>query len=129
MVDFPAYFSGMETKLRAELESIRAVTTHAGNKGSKAEQAFRGFLSDHLPRSIEVGHGEAFDKHGNHAGDRRGGDEGVNAPGSLVARGRGEVADVLLALARIGSREDVGIFRQRSTDRNATIRRAAIEAT
>ncbi|MBY3195165.1 DUF6602 domain-containing protein [Rhizobium laguerreae] len=78
MVDFPAYFSGMEAKLRAELDAIRAVTTHAGNKGNKAEQALRTFLNDHLPRSIEVGHGEAIDKHGNAAGDARGGDHQID---------------------------------------------------
>ncbi|MBY5353204.1 hypothetical protein HFO94_06565 [Rhizobium leguminosarum] len=68
----------MEAKLRAELEVIRAVTTHAGNKGNKAEQALRTFLNDHLPRSIEVGHGEAIDKHGNEAGDKRGGDHQID---------------------------------------------------
>ena len=78
MVDLPAYFSSMEAKLRAELELIRSVTTHAGNKGNKAEQAFRTFLSDHLPRSIEVGHGEAIDKRGNDAGDKRGGDHQID---------------------------------------------------
>lgn len=78
MVDFPAYFSGMEAKLRAELDAIRAITTHAGNKGNKAEQALRTFLNDHLPRSIEVGHGEAIDKHGNEAGDKRGGDHQID---------------------------------------------------
>lgn len=78
MVDFPAYFSGMEAKLRAELEVIRAVTTHAGNKGNKAEQALRTFLNDHLPRSIEVGHGEAIDKNGNDAGSKRGGEHQID---------------------------------------------------
>ncbi|MGP4802162.1 DUF6602 domain-containing protein [Agrobacterium cavarae] len=59
----------METKLRAELESIRAARAHAVNKGNKAELAFRTFLNDHLPRSFEVGHGEAIDVHGNEAGN------------------------------------------------------------
>ena len=78
MVDFPDYFSGMEIKLHAELQIIRAGTTHAVNKGTKAEQAFRTFLNDHLPRSIEVGHGEAIDQHGSEAGDKRGGDHQVD---------------------------------------------------
>lgn len=78
MVNFPAYFSGMENKLRAELEAIRAATTHAVNKGNKAEQEFRTFLNDHMPRSIEVGHGEAIDKHGNEAGDKQGGNHQID---------------------------------------------------
>lgn len=73
MVDFPAYFSGMEAKLRAELEAIRSTTTHKGNKGAKAEHAFREFLNNHLPRSTEVGHGEAIDKDGQKAGSKGGG--------------------------------------------------------
>jgi hypothetical protein len=78
MVDFPKYFSGMEDKLLAELKVIRAVTTHAVNKGNKTEQALRTFLNDHLPRSIEVGHGEAIDNHGNYAGDKQGGDHQID---------------------------------------------------
>lgn len=78
MVDFPAYFSGMEAKLHAELEGIRSLTTHAGNKGNKAEHAFRTFLNDHLPRSTEVAHGEAIDKDGNEAGSKGGGNHQID---------------------------------------------------
>lgn len=47
-------------------------------KDDKAELAFRTFLNDHLPRSFEVGHGEAIDKHGNEAGDIGGGDHQID---------------------------------------------------
>lgn len=36
------------------------------------------FLNDHLPRSIEVGQGEAIDNHGNNVGDKRGGDHQID---------------------------------------------------
>jgi len=68
MHDFTAYFQGHEDKLRADLKIIRSRLTHKGNKGSSAEDAFRSFLSDHLPRIYEVGHGEVID-----SGDRAAG--------------------------------------------------------
>lgn len=67
-MDFLRYFTGHEDKLLAELSNVRATLTHAGNKGQRAEQAFREFLSDHLPRSMEVGHGEAVDSEGGQVG-------------------------------------------------------------
>lgn len=71
-MDFIRYFDGQEEKLRAELSSTRATLTHSGNKGQRAEAAFRDFLSDHLPRSMEVGHGETVDRTGAMAGSRGG---------------------------------------------------------
>ncbi|MEO7891634.1 MAG: HEAT repeat domain-containing protein [Vicinamibacterales bacterium] len=46
----------------------------------------------------------------------------------VVARGKGEiVAASLLALARVGDRDDVELFRRMLNDRNAHLRRAAAE--
>ncbi len=41
---------------------------HKGNRGSGAEDAFRDFLSRHLPRRFDVGHGEVVDTHGARSG-------------------------------------------------------------
>jgi HEAT repeat protein len=45
-----------------------------------------------------------------------------------LAQSRGDLLNAtLLALARIGSHDDIGLFRQRLTDRSAFVRRAAAE--
>jgi HEAT repeat protein len=58
------------------------------------------------------------------AGDAR----AATSARAIAATARGATADAaLLALARIGSRDDVELFRQRLTDRSASVRRAAVE--
>ena len=50
-----------EGRLVSELESIRAMFDHAGNKGTSAEREFRDFLRRYMPGDNKVGHGEVFD--------------------------------------------------------------------
>jgi hypothetical protein len=78
MTRFEAHLLGYEKKLKAELEIIRADFEHSGNKGAGAEAAFRRFLGEHLPRRLEVGHGEAVDSKDNVAG-------GLDKPGQIDA--------------------------------------------
>lgn len=53
-----------ETRLRLALEEARHTYAHATIKGNEVEQAFRDFLSDHLPAYWSVGTGEAVDLSG-----------------------------------------------------------------
>lgn len=69
-MDLERYFSGYEDKLLAELSMERSSLTHSGNKGANLETKFRTFLSDHLPRRLEVAHGEVIDSMGAQAGDK-----------------------------------------------------------
>ncbi len=66
------YFKGHKRVLSAELELIRAKLEHTGNKGALAEIAFRRFLAAHMPRSMDIGHGEVVDLQGQRAGDLKG---------------------------------------------------------
>ena len=77
-MQFNPYFATMESKLTNELATIRASLNHNTNKGDRAASAFRAFLADHLPRKLEVGHGEVTDTHGTSAGEV-GGDHQVDA--------------------------------------------------
>lgn len=51
-------------ELQASLTRARARFDHPGNKGDDVEVAFRSFIGTHLPRNIDVGHGEIIDRFG-----------------------------------------------------------------
>lgn len=46
------------------MEEARGRLQQAGNRGDVAEHALRQFLSTHLPRAFDVGHGEVIDSFG-----------------------------------------------------------------
>lgn len=54
--------AAQEDKLRLSLEHARGSFEHSGTKGADVERAVRLFLSDHLPRYLDVGTGEAIDR-------------------------------------------------------------------
>jgi hypothetical protein len=53
-----------EVFLKAALERARASHDHAGTKGALVEEAVRSFLRGHLPRRLDIGHGEVIDRFG-----------------------------------------------------------------
>ena len=53
-----------EAQMLAKLDEIRATFAHAGDKGASAEDSFRKFLREYLPRRLAVGHGEIVDREG-----------------------------------------------------------------
>ncbi len=53
-----------QEQMNAKLEEARATFRHPGDKGSSAEEAFRTFLRQYLPRRLEIGHGEIIDSLG-----------------------------------------------------------------
>lgn len=57
-------FNARETTLIAALAQVRAESNHGTSKGSRLEEAVRSFLSQHLPRKYQVGHGEVVDIRG-----------------------------------------------------------------
>jgi hypothetical protein len=62
--EFTRQFAAVEARLRAQLEGVRSQLRHPGNKGSRAEGAFRQALSEYLPKAFSFGHGEIIDTHG-----------------------------------------------------------------
>lgn len=58
-------FKAHEAALQASLERSRSQFDHPGSKGDAVEIAVRAFLRAHLPRRLEVGHGEVIDRFGN----------------------------------------------------------------
>ncbi len=58
-------FSSAEAQMKDVLAKIRARFTHPGDKGTMAEDSFRAFLREYLPRRLAVGHGEVIDLTGN----------------------------------------------------------------
>lgn len=57
-------FRAYEATMRASLERTRGQFDHPGIKGDAIEGAFRSFLRSHVPRRLEVGHGEVIDRFG-----------------------------------------------------------------
>lgn len=66
--DLAARFTALEKQLHNALEQARANYSHAGLKGDGVESAVRGFLRDHLPSRLDVGHGQIIDLAGNASG-------------------------------------------------------------
>ena len=56
--------SSSEAQMRLKLQEARITFAHSGDKGTVAEEAFRAFLRQYLPRRLEVGHGEVVDSYG-----------------------------------------------------------------
>ena len=54
--------------MREKLGALRARFAHPGNKGAIAEETFREFLREYLPRRLAVGHGEVIDSQGGRSG-------------------------------------------------------------
>jgi Domain of unknown function (DUF6602) len=54
-------FQSIESQMKEKLSHARARFTHPGDKGTKAEEAFREFLRQYLPRRLAVGQGEIID--------------------------------------------------------------------
>ena len=58
-------FDEVAQQMRSELEKARKAIKHPGLKGSSLEEAFRSFLRDYLPRSLDVSTGILIDASGN----------------------------------------------------------------
>jgi len=58
----------IEKQMLAQLAEIRAKFRHSGDKGISAEDVFRSFLREYLPRRLAVGHGEVIDQSDNRSG-------------------------------------------------------------
>lgn len=56
--------AAVEAQMRAKLDEIRATFAHPADKGTSAEDSFRAFLREYLPRRLAVGHGEIVDRQG-----------------------------------------------------------------
>jgi hypothetical protein len=56
--------AAVQAQMTAKLDEIRATFAHAGDKGTSAEDSFREFLREYLPRRLAVGHGEIVDLKG-----------------------------------------------------------------
>jgi hypothetical protein len=56
--------AAVEAQMRAKLDEIRATFAHPGDKGTSAENSFRAFLREYLPRRLALGHGEIVDLKG-----------------------------------------------------------------
>lgn len=56
--------SNAEVQMKLKLEQARTKFTHPGDKGTLAEDSFRKFLGEYLPRRLEVGNGEIIDSNG-----------------------------------------------------------------
>ncbi|MEU7696627.1 DUF6602 domain-containing protein [Microbispora hainanensis] len=61
-------FRALERQLQVALDKSRAAFRHRGIKGSLVEDEIRTFLSEHLPRSSNVGTGEVIDITGTRSG-------------------------------------------------------------
>jgi hypothetical protein len=64
-----ATLQAYDEKLLAELAWLRKRFAHSGNKGSGAERVLRELLRKHLPRRLEIGHGEIIDRAERCSGD------------------------------------------------------------
>lgn len=53
--------SNAEAQMKLKLEEARTKFTHPGDKGTSAEDSFRKFLREYLPRRLELGNGEIID--------------------------------------------------------------------
>lgn len=58
-------FNEVSHKMRADLRKARGALSHAGMKGASAEDTFRSFLRDYLPRSVDISPGVLVDARGN----------------------------------------------------------------
>jgi hypothetical protein len=58
-------FNQVAEKMRSDLKQARGALSHAGMKGASAEDTFRAFLRDYLPRSLDVSSGVLVDAEGN----------------------------------------------------------------
>jgi hypothetical protein len=54
-------FLAIESRMKNDLARARARFSHPGDKGTTAEDAFREFLREYLPRRLALGHGEVID--------------------------------------------------------------------
>jgi hypothetical protein len=64
-MDIDRVFNEVAQKMRSDLERARGALSHAGMKGASAEDTFRTFLREHLPRSLDVSSGVLVDVNGN----------------------------------------------------------------
>ena len=53
--------AAVEVQMKAKLGEARATFAHSGDKGTSVEDSFRTFLTQYLPKRLEVGHGEITD--------------------------------------------------------------------
>lgn len=60
----PEVFDKVAAQMQADLEKTRAALSHPGLKGTALEEAFRQFLRQHMPRSLDVSTGILVDSHG-----------------------------------------------------------------
>jgi hypothetical protein len=54
-------FRQIAFQMRSQLEKARTRFTHPVDKGSSAEESFRSFLREYLPRRLAIGNGEVVD--------------------------------------------------------------------
>lgn len=67
--DFKLLFASKQREMAARLQEIRQTFAHPGGKGARAEDIFREFLHEYLPRRLGVGHGEIVDSFGERSGE------------------------------------------------------------
>lgn len=58
-------FNEVAAQMRSDLKKARNAVPHAATKGASAEDTFRTFLRDYLPRSLDVSSGFLVDVEGN----------------------------------------------------------------
>ncbi len=63
-MDIDEVFNEVAEKMRSDLKQARGALSHAGMKGASAEDTFRAFLRDYLPRSLDVSSGVLVDANG-----------------------------------------------------------------
>ncbi len=64
-MDIDDVFTEVAEKMRSDLKKARGALSHAGMKGASAEDTFRAFLRDYLPRSLDISSGILVDAQGN----------------------------------------------------------------
>lgn len=64
-MDIDEIFNEVAEKMRSDLKQARSALSHPGMKGASAEDSFRAFLREYLPRSLDVSSGVLVDAKGN----------------------------------------------------------------
>lgn len=64
-VNINEVFNEVAERMRSDLKRARGALPHAGVKGASAEDTFRAFLREYLPRSLDISSGFLVDATGN----------------------------------------------------------------
>lgn len=63
-VDFVAEFNQVAKQMQLDFERARRLSRHPGIKGDTGETIVRSFLSEYLPKNLEISTGQIFDTNG-----------------------------------------------------------------